>query len=112
CGCLPPRHRRRCPRLHPAINRMRKDITGDLRTLPICRLLLKDSSKLDFYMRAAINKWLVQHPALAEVYQAKEALHRFYRTRGYHRAKGALNHLLDRLGRSSVPEIKTFRRTL
>lgn len=79
---------------------------------PLRRLLLKDSKKLDFFMQSAINRWLTEHPALAEIYRAKEALHRLYRIKGYHRAKQALLNLLDMLGRSKVPEILTFRRTL
>lgn len=98
--------------LHPAINRRRKEITGDMRTLPIRRLLLKDSRKLDFFMRSAIYRWLEDHPDLKEIYHAKEALHGLYRIRGYNRATKALQAMLDRLGRSQVPEIRTFRRTL
>lgn len=98
--------------LHPAINRRRKEITGDVRKLPIRRLLLKDSRKLDFFTRSAIYRWLEDHPDLKEIYHAKEALHGFYRIKGYNRATRALNAMLDRLGQSQVPEVITFRKTL
>lgn len=98
--------------LHPAINRMRKDITGDKRTLKIRRYLLMKSQRLDFFTRSAILRWLEDHPQLREVYHAKEALHGLYRVRGYNRAKTALTKMLDRFALSSVPEILTLRKTL
>lgn len=55
---------------------------------------------------------LAQHPELREVYDAKEALHRFYRTNGIDRARRAFANLLERLGRSTLPELLSLRRTL
>jgi transposase len=98
--------------LHPAINRRRKEITGDVRKNPIRRLMLRDSSRLEFFERSAMWKWLNQHPELREIYECKEAIHRFYRIRGYNRAAKALTHMTDSMAASKVPEIKTLRRTL
>lgn len=98
--------------LHPAINRRRKDITGDMRTNPIRRLLLRNSAKLDFFQRSAMWKWLNHHPDLREIYEYKEALHRIYRVRGYGRARKAFIQLTDRMARSQLDEIKTLRKTL
>jgi transposase len=49
---------------------------------------------------------------LRAIYEAKEALHAVYRTRGYDRAHHALTAQTDRLADSVVPELQTFRRTL
>ena len=54
----------------------------------------------------------MNHPELRALYEAKEALHSLYRTRGYERAKTALTVLTDRLAASPVPELQTLRRTL
>ena len=98
--------------LHPAINKRRKEITGDRRSLPVRRLLLRNGSHLSRDERSRLFRWLEDKHALREVYQAKEAIHRLYRTRGYGRAKRAFTKLTDVLSLSRLKEIKTFRRTL
>jgi transposase len=98
--------------LHPAINKHRKLITGDRRSLKIRRLLLRNGWKLRRTERAAVFMWLEDKHALRELYQAKEAIHKLYRTRGYERASRAFTRLTDVLAMSSLPEIKTFRKTL
>jgi transposase len=98
--------------LNHAINRRRKEITGDKRSLPVRRLLLCNGSKLSFPMRSLLWRWLESYPALREVYFFKEELHRLYRTRGYNRASRAMTRLLDAMGRSALPEILSLRRTL
>ena len=98
--------------LHPAINRQRINITGDKRKNPARKLFLKNGKDLDFFTRSAIYKFLEYYPELKEIYHAKEAIHGFYRIRGYNRARKALNRILDRFGRSKLPEILTLRTTL
>ena len=98
--------------LHPAINRQRINITGDKRKNPARKLLLKNGKDLDFFTRSAIYKFLEYYPELKEIYHAKEAIHGFYRIRGYNRARKALKGILDRFGRSKLPEILTLRTTL
>jgi transposase len=98
--------------LHPALNRRRKEVTGDRRSLPVRRLLLRNGHHLSRDERAALFRWLEDKLALREVYQAKEAIHRLYRTKGYDRASRALTKLTDVLAFSQLPELKTFRRTL
>lgn len=98
--------------LTPAINRRRKEITGDRRTLPIRKLLLRNGHRLSFFQRSAIHRWLENHPELKEIYLWKERLHAFYRTRGYNRARKALIGMTDTMASSNVKEIKTLRRTL
>ena len=96
----------------PAINKRRVAIAGDKRTSPIKRLLLRGRHKLLYYERDALDRWLVEHPELREVYYAKEALASFYRIKGLRRAERALIRLTDALARSALPELKRLRRTL
>lgn len=98
--------------LHPAINKRRKQITGDRRSLAIRRLLLRNGHKLAHAERWAVNKWLDDHPDLREVYRCKERLHGLYRTRGHARASAALTAMTDEMARSQLPEIQTLRKTL
>ncbi len=98
--------------LSPAINRRRRLITGDVRTLPVRRLLLRNGFHLRPGQRFLLNRWLQLHPELNEVYRVKEALHTLYRTRGWGRAGAALTRLTDELARSVLPELRTLRRTL
>lgn len=96
----------------PAINSRRKDITGDQRSNPVRKLLLKNGYSLKYFERQALNTWLDHHPVMREVYFYKEALHRFYRTRGYNKAADALTRLTDQMASSALKEIKTLRKTL
>ncbi len=98
--------------LHPAINKRRKEITGDRRSLPVRRLLLRSGYHLNRDERAALFLWLEDKQELREVYQAKEALHRLYRTKGYRRASRAFTKLTDVLALSKLKEMRTLRRTL
>lgn len=98
--------------LSPAINRRRKEVTGDKRKNPIRKLLLRNGHNLEYYERRALYEWLDQHPELKEVYHYKEAMHGFYRINGYEAARRALIRMTDRMAESKLPEIKTLRRTL
>jgi transposase len=98
--------------LSPHINRRRRLITGDKRSLPVRRLLLRSAFTLHAGQRFLLNRWLQLHPELNEVYQVKEAMHSLYRVRGYNRAGEAFTRLTDRLAFSQLPELKTLRRTL
>lgn len=98
--------------LHPALTKRRIEITGDKRSLPIRRLLLRNGHTLDFWDRLRVREWLKRHPPLREVYEAKEALHRFYRCRGVHRARRGFAKLLAQLAASELGELQKLRRTL
>lgn len=98
--------------LNPAINRRRKEITGDKRSNPVRKLLLMNGSRLEYFQKKALWRWLDVHDAMKEVYFYKEAMHRLYRTKGYGKARRAYIKLLDRMATSELPEIKTLRRTL
>jgi transposase len=98
--------------LTPAINSRRKEITGDERSNPVRKLLLRNGKDLKYYERNALRLWLEQNPVLKEVYFYKEALHRFYRTRGFEKASKALIKLTDLMASSGLKEIKKLRKTL
>ncbi|MCB9085222.1 MAG: ISL3 family transposase [Bdellovibrionaceae bacterium] len=98
--------------LNPAINKRRTSITGDKRSNPVRKLLLRNGFKLEYFERKALWKWLDQNPDVKEVYFYKEALHQLYRTKGYHKASRALTRLTDEMAHSNLPEIKTLRKTL
>ena len=98
--------------LNPALNRRRKEITGDRRSLKVRRLLLKNGHRLKPVERFLMRQWLEKYPALREVYFFKEALHRLYRTRGKKKAEQALTRLTDAMASSLLPEIQTLRKTL
>lgn len=98
--------------LNPALNRRRKEVTGDDRKNPIRKLLLRNGKRLEYFERKVLYQWLDQHPILREVYHFKEALYGFYRIRGYHKAQRALIKLTDRMALSKLPEITTLRKTL
>jgi len=54
--------------LTPALNARRKEITGDKRSNPVRKLLLRNGHTLKVYERSALNKWLDQNPVIKEVY--------------------------------------------
>lgn len=99
--------------LGPAINRRRKQIAGDRRTNPIGKMLLKNGGDLSFFERSAIDRFLKPHRELELLYKFKEALHRFYRTRGIKKASDVLTRITDELAAViDIPELASLRRTL
>ncbi len=98
--------------LNGAINRTRKQYTGDDRKNPIRRLLLCSSKNLEYFKRKAIWEWLKDKDDLKELYYYKEALLRLYRTRGHSKAKRALVRLTDQMAYSNLKEIRSLRNTL
>lgn len=98
--------------LTPEINRTRKEITGDRRTLKIRRTILKNRNNLAYEEKLELDRFLSFHPRLEELYYWKEKLYRLYRTRGYDRAKEALYFMLDEMASSQSPAILRLRKTL
>jgi transposase len=98
--------------LNPALNKARTEITGDKRSHPGRKLLLLNGSRLEYFEKKALHRWLDHHPKLKEIYFYKEAIHRLYRTRGYDKAAKALIKLTDQMALSNLNEIKTLRRTI
>lgn len=98
--------------LNPYINKKRKEITGDVRSNPVRKLLLRNRHTLEYFERLALDRWLTEHSALREIYHWKEMLYALYRTKGYERAKRSLQCMLDEMAKSTLPEIKRLRKTL
>lgn len=98
--------------LNGAINKTRKQYTGDDRKNPIRRLLLCSGKKLDYFKRRAIEMWLEDKPDLRELYFYKEALLRLYRIKGHSKAKRALFKLTDQMADSNLREVRSLRNTL
>ncbi len=98
--------------LSPAINRRRREITGDRHSAVLRGLLLRNRRRLKQSQRWALDRWLDQHPELRELYACKEALHALYRVRGHKRAATALTRLTDAMALSKLPEVRTLRGTL
>ena len=96
----------------PALIKKRYEITGTRADAKARRLLTCSSQKLSHWERLAIWNYLEKYPEMQELYRWKERLHKLYRTRGYNRARLALQNLCDEMAHSLLPEIKTLRRTL
>jgi len=98
--------------LSPALLRKRKEITGDRASLRARKLLLMSAHKLDYSSRSTLYSFLERYPELEELYRWKERLHGFYRLKGFNRAVTAFTYMTDEMAKSSLPEIKTLRKTL
>ncbi len=98
--------------LHPALQKYKREVIGRLKKNPFKNLLLKDGRKLKNHEKNILRSILHFYPTLKDVYTAKEAIHAFYRTKGYKQAGWALTRLTDWLAYSKIPELQTFRRTL
>ena len=98
--------------LSPALLRKRKEISGTKANARARSLLLCSRTKLPYFSRLALSEFLEGHPELKELYEWKERLHTFYRTRGLERAEKALTLITDTMAHSTLQEIKTLRRTL
>lgn len=96
----------------PALIRERKNIHGHRQELKIRRQLLRSREKLDYFERFDLDRYLHQHEKLKELYWYKERLHQFYRTKGYNRARWALEKLLEQMKTSSLVEVQRLKRTL
>ncbi len=94
------------------LNRHRIDITGDKRKNPVRKLLLRNRKNLKYFERNALDQWLKEHPKIREAYEFKEHFHRFYRIKGFERARDRFERLIIAMKFSIIPEIKRFCRTL
>ncbi|OFZ29464.1 MAG: hypothetical protein A2622_06935 [Bdellovibrionales bacterium RIFCSPHIGHO2_01_FULL_40_29] len=97
---------------NPMINRARTEITGDQRSNPVRVLLQRNRHRLKYFETKALDQWLDHYPKMKEIYWYKEALYKFYRTKGFEKASRALINLTDQMALSSLDEIKKLRKTL
>jgi transposase len=98
--------------LNGAINRARKEITGDVRSNPVRKLLLRSRHDLEHFERRALDRWLDHHGAMKEIYLWKEQLYSLYRCNGLRWATRKLQKMLDLMALSQLPEIRRLRKTL
>ncbi|MBK7844143.1 MAG: ISL3 family transposase [Bdellovibrionales bacterium] len=98
--------------LNPALNRYRKQVTGDKRTSPLRKLLLRNGKKLESYERRALYEWLNLHPQLKEIYHYKEALHGFLPNQRKQNSCQSVNSNYRSNGFKPNPRNKNLRRTL
>ncbi len=97
--------------LTPHLLKKRYEIVGTKADLRAKKLLLMSSWKLGYFERLTLERYLENYPELKELYLAKEAIHRLYRTKGYDKAALALTALCDTWATSNLKEIKTLRKT-
>jgi transposase len=95
----------------PALMKAGKDIHGHRQELTIRRKLLRNRQRLDYFVRSEIDRYLVDHPKLNEIYRWKERIYAFYRTKGFARAVKAFDQLVEQMKDSNLPEIQKLRRT-
>jgi len=81
--------------LTPAIMKIGKSIHGHRQELSTRRKLLRNRSKLDYFLKVEIDKYLKHHPELKEVYHFKERLFEMYRSKGIKRAFMSYNRLIN-----------------
>lgn len=98
--------------LTPSILKERRRMTGSNANRRARGLLLCSSKKLDYYDALAIRNYLEAHPRLKELYEWKERMHGFYRTKGYSRAKDVIERMIFDAAFSYEPEIKRLGKTL
>ena len=98
--------------LSPSIMKERRRIVGKNADRRARGLLLCSSKNLDYFDRKAIHNYLKKHQHLNEMYHAKEALHSFYRIKGYKRAAKAMEMMIKRFKSSSTKEVKRLGNTL
>lgn len=98
--------------LSGALQKYKREVIGKSRKNPFKNMLLKSGYKLNFHEKNVLRSILHFYPDLKDIYTAKEALHSFYRIKGFKKASEALTRLTDWLAYSKVPELQTLRRTL
>jgi len=103
--------------MHPLIHELRKKAIEEnqiekKRGNPIVKLLLRYRKKLQYYQRSVIDKFLELSPELKELYWYQQRLYRFYRIKGYNKAKAVYIKLMDDMARSKIKRIVSYRNTL
>jgi transposase len=98
--------------INPAINKYRREVTGDKRKNPIRFLLLKNRDKLKPEEKKAIARFCRENPHIQEVYYFKQRINGFYRIKGFKQASRILTKITDDMATSEIKEIQTLRNTL
>lgn len=98
--------------LTPAIMKIGKNIHGHRQELYTRRKLLRNRSKLDYFVKVEVDKYLNNYPELKEVYHFKERLFELYRCKGVKRALASYHRLIDDMKHSLLEPVLRLRRTL
>lgn len=98
--------------LTPQIMKEGASIHGHRAELKTRRKLLMSRTKLDYFIRCEIDRYLGSYPRLNELYRAKERLFELYRTRGTKRAAMALHKLIEKFKASENLALQKLSKTL
>lgn len=98
--------------LSPALMKLRKQINGNKLELKQRRLLLRNREDLKYFEKVELDRFLSRHPALEELYEFKERLRTFYRSRNHRQARRHLEKFIDDLAMSSQEAANILGRTL
>ena len=98
--------------LTPTIMKMQKQIHGHRQELFLKKLVLKNRTKLDYFVRQDIDRYLKQHPELDVIYRFKERMFEFYRTKGVIKAVGGFYRLTEHLKSTGHPVLLKLAKTL
>ena len=103
--------------MHPLIHELRRKAIEEnklekKRGNPIVRLLLRYRNKLRYYQKSAVDKFLELSPQLKELYWFQQRLYRFYRIKGYNKAREVFIRLTDDMARSKNKKVISYRNTL
>lgn len=103
--------------IHPLLHQYRKELIDKMqfnkgRRNPIARLLVCYRKRLQYQTRLAVDRFIEYSPELKEIYWFKERIYRFYRIKGYNRARYKIIEILDDMAKSKIPEIQSLRSTL
>lgn len=103
--------------MHLLINELKKETLEQFklnqsRKNPINKLIYKYRKKIPYFKRRVIDQFIDLNPRLKEIYNFQQRLYRFYRIKGFKRAKKAFISLLDDMARSKNKKIIGYRKTL
>jgi transposase len=98
--------------LSPALMKLRKQINGNKLELKQRRLLLRNREDLKYFEKVELDRFLSRHPTLEELYEFKERLRTFYRSRNHRQARRYLEKFIDDLAMSSQEAANILGRTL
>ena len=97
--------------LSPHINRGRRLVVGERRSVALRTRAAAHPINLDPARRFALDRWLGDHPELSSSMPQGGAARRLSHG-GADRGSRVFTALTDSLATASVPELRTFRRTL
>ncbi|OFZ23415.1 MAG: hypothetical protein A2202_05850 [Bdellovibrionales bacterium RIFOXYA1_FULL_36_14] len=102
--------------MHPLIHELRRKVIEDnkidiKRRNPINRLLLRYRKTLYCHQRNAIDTFLELSPELKELYWYQQRIYRFYRIKGYNKARKVFIRLTDEMAKTKNKQILSYRNT-